>query len=708
MSESDHRPTPPAQAARERLHQAADWARARWRSIEWRKRFKRPSRKSLIWTGGIVGGLLVALVLFLGLFDWNYLKGPIARYASDRTGRQVHIDGDLNVKLLSWTPSAKVEGLRISNPAWVGGGDMANIKRLDVSVRLMPLFRGKVILPLLRVDQPDIDLRRDAEGRNNWMFKGKTPGEPTRLPAIRRFDINNGHLKINDRVRKLTFTGTISSSEIVDQKTVQGFHLRGDGTLNAEPFKMVLIGGPLLNVDPNRPYPFNADVRAGATHILAKGQIPKPFDLGAFKTSLEITGQDAADLYYLTGLTLPNTPPYHVKGQLSRLDRHYEYNNLTGRVGDSDLTGAVAIDTGKRPFLRANLTSRRLDFDDLYTVLGGAPSPNETISPGQAQLARQMAATQKLLPDAKLNVRRLRTMDAEVKFRALSVRADHLPVRRAAVDLSLKDSVLTLNNLEFGFPNGEVAGRVVINAKQDIPAVDLDMRLTGARLEQFIPARAGSALEGSLLGRARLKGAGRSVHEAASTANGSVTLVVPRGKIREAFAELLGVNVVRGLGLLWSKDQSQTEVRCAIADFQARNGVLHAERLLLDTGPVLSQGGGQIDLRTEQINLRLKGETKEFRLVRLLAPITIKGSLKNPKIGVDAGAAAGQVGIAAAVGVLLAPLAAILPFVSPALAEDANCTALINQAGAPAPRQSVASRTKTPEPKAAQSRRRAG
>ena len=689
MSESGSPQSPPGPSshgntAKERIRQARDWAGARWRSVDWKKRFKRPSKKGLIWTGGIVGGVLVALILFLGLFDWNYFKGPVERFASARTGREVQIDGNLKVRLLSWTPSAKVEGLRIAHPAWVGKGDMANIKRLDVSVKLWPLLRGKVILPLLSAEQPVIDLRRDAEGRNNWTFKGHSPGEPARLPAIRRFDIKDGHLKIDDRVRKLKFTGTISSSEIVNQRTVQGFHLRGDGTLNSEDFKMLLIGGPLLNVDPNRPYPFNADIKAGATHIQAKGQIPKPFDFGVFNTSLHIAGQDAADLYYLTGLALPNTPPYRMDGQLTRNQRHYEYNRLTGRVGDSDLSGAAAVDTGERLFLRANLVSKSLDFDDLNALIGGAPSPAETISAKQKAMVYRAAG--KLLPDAPLDAKRLRKMDAEVKYRAHSVRAQHFPVKRASVDLSLKNGVLTLNDLEFGFPRGQVAGRVVINAKQDTPIVDLDMRMTGARLEQFIPARAGNALEGALIGRAKLHGTGKSVHDAASTASGSVTLVVPRGEIREAFAELLGINVVRGLGLLWSKDQSQTEVRCAIADFQARNGVLHAQRLVLDTGPVLSQGSGQIDLRSERINLRLKGEAKEFRLIRLMAPITVQGTLKSPKIGVDAGKAAGQVGIAAAIGSLLAPLAAILPFVDPGLAEDANCQALINQAGTPAAR----------------------
>ena len=80
------------------------------------------------------------------------------------------------------------------------------------------------------------------------------------------------------------------------------------------------------------------------------------------------------------------------------------------------------------------------------------------------------------------------------------------------------------------------------------------------------------------------------------------------------------------------------------------------------------------------MNLKIDGETKEARLVRLWAPITIEGPLVSPRIGVDTGSVAGQVGIGAAFAALINPLVALLPFVDPGLAEDANCGALISSA----------------------------
>jgi AsmA family protein len=676
-----HHPEPPPDEPPEQVEMPAEPAPARTRH----------RGRGWIIAGAVVGAIIVAILLFLAFFDWNYLRRPVAGFVANRIGRPVAIDGNLRVKLLSWTPSATVEGLRVANPPG-RAGDMTNIKKLTVSAKLTPLLRGKLILPLVQADQPKIDLYRDAQGRNNWTFKGKTAGEPTRLPAIRRFEINGGNLRIEDGVRHLKFVGTVNSREVIGDRTVEGFKLVGDGTLNNEAFTMNLTGGPLLNVDPDRPYPFDADVRAGATRVLAKGEITRPFDLGVFQTTLDVTGPDMADLYYLTGLTLPNTPPYKVSGKLTRNDRRYRYTGMSGRVGDSDLHGWVGVTTGgKRPFLTGDVHSRVLDFKDLFAVIGGGSTKTSAgpIKASQVKVAQNLRASGRIFPDTPLNVDRLRRMDADVKYRADTIRSEKFPVRKGSVHVRLDNALLRLDDLTFTLTRGQLTGNVAINARQSIPVTDLDMRMTGARLEQFLPARfQDNSVNGAMIGRAKLQGVGRSVHDTASTASGTVGLVVPQGEIRKAFAELLGVNVVKGLGLLLSKNEDKTPIRCAVADFQASNGVLTAQNLVFDTGPVLVSGGGTVDLRNETMALRVKGNPKKFRLVRLNVPIRVEGRLLSPKIKPETGKAIGQIGIGAALGSVLAPLAAILPFVDNGLAKDANCSALI--AGTATPGKQVA------------------
>jgi uncharacterized protein involved in outer membrane biogenesis len=652
---------------------------------------------------GMIGAILLtaAIVIFLVLFDWNWFRGPIGRMASARLNREVVITGDLRVHPWSFSPKAEAYGVRIAQPDWATKADpkgsppgtpMAKVDRIAVQIKILPLLKGDVILPLLAVDRPDVKLLREASGRANWTFGDpNAPKKPIKLPAIQHFIINDGQLRYADQQRDIFFLGTVSSNEHASTDGRGKFVLEGKGQLNRAPFTALVTGGPLLNISPNRPYPFDARVDAGSTHVTAKGDITKPFDLGRFDTQVSVAGSDLNRLYALTGLTLPNTPPYKISGHLTRKGERFDFNKLNGRIGDSDVSGDLFVLMGKeRPYLEADLQSKRLDFDDLGSLVGAAPATGkgETASAGQKVEAGQRDATQRILPDATLQVDRVKAMDAKVKYRALAVNAPNLPLKKVLLDLTLDKGVLTLDPIAFTFSRGDLAGKVRLDANPKVPRTDLDLRLTNAKLEDFIPIKNGDkpAIEGGVMARAKLTGYGNSVHRAASTANGQVTVVSPKGEIRQAFAELLGVNASKGLLLLLSKDTKETSVRCAVADFSVKDGVMTSNQIVADTGVVLAKGKGTIDLQNERLDLKIDGDSKKPRLVRLFIPITIKGPFLAPKIGLEPSGAVAQGGVAVALGTFLSPLAAILPFVTGGEAKDADCASLVAEArsdGAP-------------------------
>ncbi|WP_293394013.1 AsmA family protein [Phenylobacterium sp. RIFCSPHIGHO2_01_FULL_69_31] len=643
-----------------------------------------PTKKALGWTGGILAVLALAIAILILIWDWNWFRGPLERIASARMHREVTIAGDLNVNLWSWRPSATVDGISIANPAWAGQGKMGTIDRLRVRVRLVPLLWGKADIRVLAVERPNFSLLADAKGRKNWDFSDGRAKAPMNLPPVQRFVIRDGQLKYLDAQRDIRFQGTINARERLGADN-RGFELTGRGTINGAPFRADVVGGPLLNIERDKPYPFDVDLRAGQTYITARGAVPKPFDMGRFYMNATARGPDMAQLFPLTGVALPNTPPYSLRGRLSRDGLVWKIDNLGGRVGDSDLSGDVSVDTGReRPFLKADLSSQSLDWDDLGALFGAAPKvgPGETISPEQAAIARTMTAQQRLLPDAPLDVSRIRAMDADVSYRAVSIRDTPVKLNSGSVRVRLEGGLLRAQPLKLDLPRGQVSGHVNLDARKATPVTDLDLRLTNSRIETLIPVQfqGAPALTGSLVGRARLTGEGNSVHKAFASADGEVMVVAPGGEIRKAFAELMGVNVVKGLGLLNKKDT--TPIRCAVAQFETRDGVMRANNIVFDTGPVLVTGKGSVNLGAERMDLRLRGQDKKFRLVRVLMPVTIKGPLMAPKLGVEPGSAIAQGGAAVTLGSLLSPLAAILPFIDPGLAKDANCAALLGEAQA--------------------------
>ncbi|HEY5346891.1 MAG TPA: AsmA-like C-terminal region-containing protein, partial [Rhizomicrobium sp.] len=241
--------------------------------------------------------------------------------------------------------------------------------------------------------------------------------------------------------------------------------------------------------------------------------------------------------------------------------------------------------------------------------------------------------------------------------------------------VSLVKGVLTIKPMTLNFIQGKMSGSLTIDGSRDVPVTSTDMRVTNIRLENFI-GKSDKPITGLLEARAVLVGHGHSVHEAAATSNGTFTVVVPGGTMRRSLAEWMGVDVLSGLGLTLAGDKSATHLRCAVGHFDVQNGVMTARQFVLDTGPVLVKGQGSVDLGKETVDLRFAGQPKSFQLIRLRAPVTVTGPLGHPAIGVKTDTALAQGGIGLLLGVL-APPAALLAFVDPGMASNADCASLL-------------------------------
>ena len=292
---------------------------------------------------------------------------------------------------------------------------------------------------------------RDANGRTNWDRSTSGPAASWHIPPINRFLVKDGHLEIDDAVRKLKFLGSISSQEVAGAPGSNAFQLTGNGTLNGNKFLADVHGGPLINVDQSKPYAFTANVTAGDTKAVMSGSVTHPFNLDQFIGTVNFSGKSLSDLYDITGLPMPRTPPYRITADISRDAALYRLHDLTGVLGNSDLQGDLTVDvSGVRPDLRGGLRSRVLDFDDLGALFGGGkynPSQDAT-----------------LLPDTPLHVERLGQMDADVAYSADSIKSRDFPLRGLVTHIGLQNGVLDLKPLSFAFSQGKLSGSLKIDA----------------------------------------------------------------------------------------------------------------------------------------------------------------------------------------------------------------------------------------------------
>ncbi len=81
-------------------------------------------------------GVVAALVaIFVLLFDWNWLRGPVERAVSAKTGRDFHL-GHLEVDLGRIT-TVRGERLSLGNASWSKRGAMAELNAAEIDVEFL-------------------------------------------------------------------------------------------------------------------------------------------------------------------------------------------------------------------------------------------------------------------------------------------------------------------------------------------------------------------------------------------------------------------------------------------------------------------------------------------------------------------------------------------------------------------------------------------
>src|SRR5579859_2114613 len=85
----------------------------------------------------ILGTLAVAAVLaalLIGAMTWfnngDHLRAPLIRYFRAHTGRDIRIDGPLEVHFLSPHPTVQASRVTIGNPPWAAPGNLAEVESL--------------------------------------------------------------------------------------------------------------------------------------------------------------------------------------------------------------------------------------------------------------------------------------------------------------------------------------------------------------------------------------------------------------------------------------------------------------------------------------------------------------------------------------------------------------------------------------------------
>ncbi|NUU34128.1 AsmA family protein [Pseudomonas sp. C2B4] len=674
------------------------------------------TRKILAWTVSSLVVLLVVLVLIIVFFDWNRIKPSLNAKVSEELHRPFAINGNLSVVWRreldeggwrAWVPWPHVvaEDLSLGNPDWSKTPQMASLKRVELRISPLALLAQRVVIPRIDLTEPNAGLQRLADGRANWTFTFD-PKDPNAEPSPWVVDIgaigfDKSHVTLDDQHLKTQLDVLIDPlgkpipfSEIVGDKAAKtaqekggapqdyAFGLKVKGQYHGQKLAgQGKIGGLLALQDAARPFPLQAQAQIADTSVELAGTLTDPMNLGALDLRLKLAGNSLGNLYPLTGVTLPDTPPYATDGHLiAKLHEPggavFHYESFNGKIGASDIHGNLSyVASQPRPKLSGSLLSNQLLFVDLAPLIGADSNAKQKARGGESK-----QPADKVLPVEEFKTERWRAMDADVEFTGKRiVHSERLPFNDLYTHLVLTDGVLSLEPLRFGVAGGKLDAQIRLNGRTEPLEGNAKLTARGFKLKQLFPTFEPMKTSfGELNGDADITGRGNSVARLLGSANGNLKMLINDGAISRELMELAGLNVGNYVvGKIFG--DKEVKINCAAADFGIKSGLATTRLFVFDTENAIIYVDGTANMATEQLDLTITPESKGWRLISLRSPLYVRGKFIKPDAGVKAVPlmlrGAGMV----ALGVIAAPAAGLLALVAPSGGEPNQCAPLLEQ-----------------------------
>src|ERR1019366_8349957 len=105
-------------------------------------------------------------------------------------------------------------------------------------------------------------------------------------------------------------------------------------------------------------------------------------------------------------------------------------------------------------------------------------------------------------------------------------------LQEVSAKATIDHGIIVVAPLLAGVLEGKLIAQVRLDARPEVPTADLNLKIVDLQLGQIDRKDSGQPpMEGLLQAQITITGRGRSIHQVAASANGTVTLVLPHGTI---------------------------------------------------------------------------------------------------------------------------------------------------------------------------------
>ncbi len=568
-------------------------------------------KKALIAITGVVVLVAATLLAVPLLAPTDAVSGRIAAAVRSATGRELGITGGIAMRLLP-TPRFTAAGITFGNAPWGAVPAMAQIKSIEVNLRLLALLGGRIEVASLVLIEPDIALEIGPDGRGNWMFTPPSrpaapPGAPAATTAsptaisLADVRIEGGRGSLRDRRAGTEQHLDNISLQLALPALDQTATAAGTATWNGEETRITLSAsapGALLAGGEGA---VDLRIEAAPLRLAFNGRLqgmPPKRTEGA----IDIASPSLRRLASWTGgkFALPGSEPgaLAIKGRLLAAGAEMQFSEASIALDAIRSTGNLTVNiAAARPRLTGSLVAGVLDLNPYLPDAKPAP-------PAKPATPQPAAPDEAGWSDAPIDLAALGIADVTLDLAAEQILYRKLRIERPRLALQLQEGKLHADLREIALYRGQGKAVLTLDSQTNPPALGLTLALAGTDIDGLLSAAIGfERLAG--VGRFDLaitsRGASQRALIAALTGNGAIDLT--DGRIRGVDLLSIARKAIPGGG--GGTASNGTAFGSFTASFTIANGILDNEDLQLRSGPIPVVGAGHVDLPSRTIDYRL-------------------------------------------------------------------------------------------------------
>ena len=364
--------------------------------------------------------------------------------------------------------------------------------------------------------------------------------------------------------------------------------------------------------------------RDGIYQISGKGSVVENNGRTNIKMSVVANGSDLRPFSDIAGTQLPKGLPYQAAATLYfGSGGSLTAEDVQIQLPSSFLSGKFHVEPEKAWRIGIDVTSDRLKVSEVLAMLPQNPhSSHAAPSPMNVN-----EGVERLLPNIPLQFSPPKNMILSLKFSSKAVDIAGLTLTDVFLDGETADKTATVNNFRFGFADGQISGGLNWDRRLPQPILKTKFLVEHLAVDKLLTTfHLPGLLQGAAEAKIELSSTGHTLHDWLSSVSGSTEVIMDKGHISNRLIE----NFSKDLFGRADPDRD-LPMNCLVSQFDLNSGKATSKNFILDTRSIAIIGTGEVDLKSETLDLKLVPYPKERTLLTISPPIIVTGSLSKPK-----------------------------------------------------------------------------